>query len=386
MNRTVLTCSTLFLGLGILASTSYAELPALEGCGAADPSYIRTANETGGIPMFLLRSEAGKAFHLVRETTRTNVSTVFWGSGLLDAQRQTADIPVDSLTQRITFAISFAAEGSNVTIVPPRSPAIAQGSPDSEVTDLHCGRIVTVTRPEVGNWHVELTGKGRYWLEAQVQSELYTVNLDFVREGGRPGHEGLFQIEGQPVAGKPATIRAVLSEHGTRTQEFYFANERGETIRQLPLRPVSGSGGEFLGTADLPDVPFRVAVRGVDANGKDYQRFFAPLHHAESVEVSWNRAFDELPAGSTKQAQFTIRNSSFSRSFKVTVTDAHHFVVRAEPQTLTLGPAQSGTLVVDLAVPAGTAPGTGDDVVVVVASSDSPETSNSSVAHFSVTR
>jgi hypothetical protein len=382
MNRTALTCSTLFLGLGILSSTSNAE-PA-EGCGAADPAYIRTANETGGIPMFLLRSEAGKAFHLVRETTRNNVSTVFWGTGALDGQRQTADIPVDSLTQRITFAISFDSEGGRVTIAPPRSPAIAQDSPNSEVTDLHCGRIVTVARPEAGTWHVELNGKGRFWLEAQAQSDIYTVSLEFVREGGRPGHEGLFQIEGQPVAGKPATIQAVLSEHGTKTQEFYFANERGETIRTLPMRPVSGVGDEFQGTAELPDIPFRVAVRGVDSNGKDYQRFFAQLHHAEHVEVSWNRAFDELPAGSTKQAQFTIRNSSFSRSFKVTVTDAYHFVVRAEPQTLTLGPAQTGTLIVDLAVPAGIAPGTGDDVIVVATSTDGPETSNSSVAHFSI--
>lgn len=334
--------------------------------------------------MFLLRSEAGKAFHLVRETTRNNVSIVFWGTGALDVQRQAVDIPVDSLTQRITFAISFDSEGGSAAIVPPRSPAIAPDSPNTEVTDLHCGRIVTVTRPEPGNWHVELAGKGRFWLDAQAQSDIYTVTLDFVREGGRPGHEGLFKIEGQPVAGKPATIRAVLSERGTRTQEFYFANERGEPIRKLQMRAVSAAGEEFVGTEDLPDIPFRVAVRGVDSNGKDYQRFFAQLHRAEKVEVSWNRAFDELPAGSTKQAQFTIRNSSFSRSFKVTVADAHHFVAGAEPQALTLGPAQSGTLVVDLAVPAGTPPGTGDDVIVVVTSSDGPETSNSSVAHFAV--
>jgi len=30
-------------------------------CGPADPAYIHTANETGGIPMFLQRSEAAKA-------------------------------------------------------------------------------------------------------------------------------------------------------------------------------------------------------------------------------------------------------------------------------------------------------------------------------------
>src|ERR1700760_1206012 len=32
-----------------------------DACGQADPAYIHTANETGGIPMFLQRSEAAKA-------------------------------------------------------------------------------------------------------------------------------------------------------------------------------------------------------------------------------------------------------------------------------------------------------------------------------------
>src|SRR4029077_18138118 len=66
-----------------------------DACGPADPVYIHTANETGGIPMFLQRSEASKAFHLVRESTRSNVSTVFWATGTLDGKPEAITIPVD---------------------------------------------------------------------------------------------------------------------------------------------------------------------------------------------------------------------------------------------------------------------------------------------------
>src|SRR5689334_8310922 len=52
-------------------------------CGPADPSSITTANETGGVPLFLQRSEAGKTFQLMRESTRENVSTVLWASAKL---------------------------------------------------------------------------------------------------------------------------------------------------------------------------------------------------------------------------------------------------------------------------------------------------------------
>jgi hypothetical protein len=70
-----------------------------DACGPADPAYIHTANETGGIPMFLQRSEAAKAFHLVRESTRNSVATVFWATGALDGKTQTIEIPVDSVTK-----------------------------------------------------------------------------------------------------------------------------------------------------------------------------------------------------------------------------------------------------------------------------------------------
>jgi hypothetical protein len=68
----------------------------------------------------------------------------------------------------------------------------------------------------------------------------------------------------------------------------------------------------------------------------------------------------------------------------MTVTDARQFVSKMEPVELALGPGESGTIAVDLTVPPGTAPDTGDDLIIVVASTTTPATSNSSVVHFSV--
>ena len=136
-----------------LASISSAQQPASsfrEGCGPADPAYIQTANQTGGIPIFLQRSEAAKAFHLVRESTRNNVSTVLWATGSLGSQTRVFEIPVDSQTRRITFTFSFDAEGSSVTIVAPSRGTITQNSSDTEITELRCGRIVTVASPDAG--------------------------------------------------------------------------------------------------------------------------------------------------------------------------------------------------------------------------------------------
>jgi von Willebrand factor A domain-containing protein 7 len=356
-----------------------------DACGPADPAYIHAANETGGVPMFLQRSEAAKAFHLVRESTRNNVATVFWATGTVNAKPQTIKIPVDSVTKRITFTFSMDTKGNELKLTQPSGGAITEDSASAEVTELNCGRILTVTSPESGEWNAEMTGTGRYWIEAEAQSDIYFVSVEFVKKSGRPGHEGLFRIQGQPVAGAPATLQASLSDSATKTTEFYLVTERGETIQPLEMRAVNSDREflEFVGSVNLPNVPFRVAVMGRDSNDKQYQRFFSSLFHAESVEVSAKLDSDELSPGSIKQAAFTVRNIDDPRTFKITVTDAHQFVSKVEPKELTLAAGESGTVRVDLTVPAGTRPGLGDDLVIA-ASTGGPSTSNSSVVHFSV--
>jgi hypothetical protein len=207
-----------------------------------------------------------------------------------------------------------------------------------------------------------------------------------VKEGGRPGHEGLFRIQGQPVTGTPATLQVSFSASATETTEFCLVTEDGETIQKLHLNAVNSDREflEFVARVDLPTMPFRVAVRGRDLNGKQYQRFFSHLFHVESVEVSPQIDFEQLSPGSTKQIAFTVRNIAFPRTFKITVADAHQFVTKVEPKELALGAGESGTVQVDLTTPAATAPGVGDDIVFVAASINGPPTSNSSVVHFSV--
>ena len=336
--------------------------------------------------MFLQRSEAAKAFHLVRESTRNNVSTVFWATGTLEGRPQAITIPVDSVTKRITFAFSVDTKGSQLRLTQPSGGEIVQGSASTEVTELNCGRILTVTSPEAGEWRAEITGAGRYWMEVQAQSDIYFISVEFVKKGGRPGHEGLFRINGQPVAGTPATLQGSLTASAAKTAEFYLVTERGQIVQKLELRATNSDRGllEFVGSVDLPNAPFRVAVTGRDSDDKRYQRFFANLFHAESVEISPRLDFDELQAGSTKQVAFTVRNVGISRTFTVTVTDAHQFVTRVEPNELALGAGESGIVRVDLAIPAETEPGVGDDLVIVAQSSAGAPTSNSSVLHFSI--
>jgi von Willebrand factor A domain-containing protein 7 len=355
-------------------------------CGPADPAYIKTANETGGVPLFLQRSEVGKSFQLMRESTRENVSTVLWSSAKLTGAGQKFEIPVDSVTERITFTFSVDTKGTRLVLRQPSGQEVVVGSAGVEDTELNCGRLITVVKPKAGKWKAEVSGSGTFWLEAQAQSDIYFIKAEFVETGGRPGHEGLFRIQGQPVAGKPATLQVSMSAGDTRSTEFALVSAKGDVLEKLHLHTTSGDRDflDLAGEVALPSVPFRVAVTGRDEKEMPYQRFYASLFHAESVQVVPRFSFDELAAGEKRTGEFEVKNFGPPQMFKVTVVDAHKFVTKVEPQELMLGGRGIGKLHVQLAVPAGTQAGVGDDVVVVVASTSGTPTTNSAIVHLSV--
>jgi hypothetical protein len=358
-----------------------------DACGPADPAYIHTANETGGVPLFLQRSEAGKAMHLVRDSMGNNKATMFWATGTLQGKPLAIEIPVDSVIPRITFTFSVDTKGSQLKLTQPSGGVVTQGLASTEVTELNCGRILTVSSPEPGVWRAEVTGSGQYWLQAEAQSDIHFISVEFVEQGGRPGHEGMFKIAGQPVRGTPANLEAHVSAEETKTLDFTFVSEHGDIIQKLQMHPINTDRSfyELAGKLDLPNVPFRVAMSGLDKNDKPYQRFFSHLFHAESVEVSADRGEQELAPGSTKQIIFRVRNIGGARTFKVTVADARKFVSNVEPKELAIGANESATVRMDVAIPAATASGLGDDVVVVTKSVEEKPTSNSAIIHLLVT-
>ena len=90
-------------------------------------------------------------------------------------------------------------------------------------------------------WRVRVGGSGQYSVSVRAKSELELLSFDFVRVGGRPGHEGLFPIQGQPTS-PDQIVRALVdllrdAELRTRMERLglqrssYFSWQ--ETARQM---------------------------------------------------------------------------------------------------------------------------------------------------------
>ncbi len=102
--------------------------------------------------------------------------------------------------------------------------------------------IATVEKPAPGIWHLELHGAGTFCVTAHVQ----------------PGAEGVgFD---KATVKKDGTCSVEVSGNAEKLQLEFVAKDGTVISRQS------------VGQCTVPKVPFRIAITGVDANGKEFRR------------------------------------------------------------------------------------------------------------------
>lgn len=354
-------------------------------CGPADPTYIRTAEETGGIPMFLLPSEISATTKLMLITSGSNSVTVLWAKGTLQGAPREFSVPLDSTLERVAFSFSVDTHGTSMEVVNPSGVPINSGG-GADVEELNCGRLVILTKPFPGPYRVRVTGTGRFWLAVEGRSDIFLHGLRFVEPGGRPGHEGYFPIAGQPLAGKPATLEASISGM-VKSAAFDVVSVSNETIRRLDMKAMDSEPGraQYFGTFDLPDSAFRVSVTGRDENGHAYQRVFHTLFHPATVAiVAEDEGVSDVPPGKTTVLSYVVRNVGSAAEFRVVPYAGRGFETHVEPGTLNLASGASAKVRVSVTIPDSAPPGTGFDLTVSVSKVDDPALFNGTSRHLSV--
>lgn len=387
--RLLQSCPVLLLAFCLPALAQHQRRPPIRYgpgvCGPADPSYIRTAEESGGQPLFLAPDEVAKSFALVSELTRSNHVTLLWARGEL-SEGPDFVVPVDSTVERLVFSLSFDTAGGKLAVLDPEGKNVASQTAGAVITPLNCGEFATVAPPAPGRWHVRVAGKGRFWLEASGVSNIFLVTAEFVHLAGRPAHEGYFRIPGQPVVGQPAMLRVELSGK-TRNVQFHLISPEAQRLQPVAMQTHTEGGdeSEFFGELTLPATPFRLAVTGEDESGQPFERVFSSLFHSETVEVSpLDEGLEELPAGGNVRVRFKVRNAGATRDFRVQVVDTRNFLSSREPRTLSLASGETRELPIEFSIPPRTPAYTRDTVIVTATSTSGPATTNSAIVEFNV--
>jgi hypothetical protein len=345
-------------------------------CGPIDASYVRGANATGGQILPLGPTEIGAAAPLMAASF--NAETVFWATAPLTSSGQTIPVPVDGVTSRVAFVLSTDGSIADMTVTDPRGTLVTAG-PGVEAFNFGCVRGFAVDQPLSGEWTVQAAGTGTYWFIVHAGSDLGLDDAAFVQVAGRPAHEGLFKIPGEPVAGRPATLRARVTREHVTDAIFDLVGLNGARLQAIELSPVTASSTEeeYVGEiANLPSIPFRVRVSGRDRTGAIYQRLSGRSFHAATVEVVAPQTV-ALTRGQQTPVTASVRNAGASVRLQI-VAVLNATVLRVEPATLQLSANESRDVTVWADVPAS---GTvlSPHIVVSAESPTDPAASNSAI-------
>ena len=314
-------------------------------CGPIDPIYIKGATETGGQPFPVSPAEVGKSSRIIGSS---RLEMMLWASG---QSEESYAIPVDPTVGRLTFSGTFDATGGSLTLMAPDGTVIQQGD-RIEDTPLNCGRIITVDAPASGPWQVRMAPTGRFWLRVHAKSDLSLTHAEFVEHDAGPESDRLVRIQGEPIAGRPATLRVSVSAT-FKGPTFQLVSLAGRPLQAIDLP--STDNLEFIGTITLPIEPFRVLVEGRDASGIRSERVWPRLFHGELVEVV-PPAGETVPAGTEVPVTFTIRNHGPAVRLNLVSSDHRGKVIPVEPPTLELEAGAEGIATVQLTVPADARP------------------------------
>ena len=342
-------------------------------CGPVDPSYLRIASETGGQPFFFSPAELGNA--IVGEASGL---LILWASAVPGAEVREYRVPVDPSVRRLTVAASFdRADGVLHVLSPDGTPAQSLEKTTDSVSS--CSHVVAVDGPVAGPWRVRVSGSGRYWLTVRGRSDL-DFQATFVEPSNDP--QRTRRVAGQPVAGRPAMVRAEIPDAPVRSASLRFMTEDGRLLDAGDY-PIDLAGREHVHAVELPPAPFRVALIGVDADGNPFQRVHPALFRAATVEVM-RTVTATLVAGRANRVDFVVRNSGPAAQFQLTAYAGTSRPATISPATLSLATGGEAPATVTVSVPEDTPPGTAVTITVTAEARGDPRARNAVVQELRV--
>jgi hypothetical protein len=178
------------------------------------------------------------------------------------------------------------------------------------------------------------------------------MEAEFVKPASELAPGRIVRIQGQPIAGRAATLRVSLAA-GITNPTFHLVSVDAQPIRAVDLE--STDRGEFFGVLEPPPEPFRVMVTGRDESGLTVQRITAGLFRGEPIDIVPPEG-RTVTAGAAVPVTFTIRNHGPAVHLRLIAVDHRGTVMAVDPPALDLAAGAEGAATVRLLVPADAEP------------------------------
>ena len=268
-------CAVLLLGLPPSA-TAQTQQPKFQlgwPCsGKVDPSFVRTAEATGGkVLLFTPNEITGAADDMSASSGHRDI--VFRAGGQLVDGVHDFEIPLDSTIESAYFFMALQCQ-QFVAVLQPAGDELRADAPGVDNHAFEAVRLVTIKAPSPGTWKVRMAGHGFFSVIVAAKTPLALTSVSLA-ENGVP-------IKGLAPLGKPVRLEATMRGE-PRDVGFHFISMRGATLAavELKLEQEAATRRTFAADVTLPGTEFRVLMTGVDAKGFPFQRVTQQLFVAD---------------------------------------------------------------------------------------------------------
>lgn len=348
-------------------------------CSPYDPAYFNSANRTGGQVFILPRGQTSGVSELANLLSRSSAADILSVAGQVSTT-VTQNFPIDSTISRVTISVT-SIESSSIVIKQPNGSIVK--ATDVGVKQIPFSPAVgstviySITNPQVGQWEVSLQGGGDYSVLVNGDSTIALDKFDFVRLGGRPGHQGYYPIDGLPLAEKPQKAIARLSGK-TQFTDFELRTKTGNVLQTLRLNSPGADQGDLLGDITTPTQSFLVYAVGKDLKGNPFQRVLKTQLIPQKLSV-----IPPIAVGLGKGQETTyimqVKNEGISDTFDFAGLDDHKYVKSVTPSSAVIETNKTLNVKVVLQPSSTELTGTTDTLTFTAKSIIDPDVINSSV-------
>lgn len=240
--------------------------------GKVDPSFIRTAEATGGkVLLFTPNEITGAADDMAASSGHRE--TVFRAGGQLADGVHDFEIPLDSTIESAYFFVALQCQ-QFVAVLQPSGDELRADGPGVDYHAFEAVRLVTIKAPSPGTWRVRMAGRGFFSVIVTAKTTLALTAVSLA-ENGVP-------LKGLAPLGKPVRLETSMSG-APRQVGFHLISMRGTALGTVELRleQETATRRTYAAEVTLPGTEFRLLKTGIDAKGFPFQRVTPQLFVAD---------------------------------------------------------------------------------------------------------
>lgn len=293
-------------------------------------------------------------------------------------------IKIDSTVSNAVVSISMAPLGDIKLFRPDGTEALGTDA-DIEISKSSVNEFITMNAPIIGEWKLTIDGDTgvEYNISVSMNTNIDFIDFYFAEEKGRPGHTGLFPIDGQPSATETQFILTTIAGDVSDI-ELALVSLTGTTLKTIDITELSHSdtGVRYVGVIDLPTESFRVQAQGLDKDGNPFERLYPSIYKGQSIMVSIASTQNDMVADSIFSSRFIVKNTGVEDTFNLTATDSNGYIQSVSPSEITLKTGETAEVKVILNIPV--TPVKENSVTLTSTSKTDNKITNSATASFVV--